>query len=420
MYFNKKKTHLTASENEKSILAYKAWHERRARPILKTVALIVALVFLFEQTALSQGGSQVSTVQPTIPDTRLNLNQFSIPRDIAITKDISKTTSKELIINIKDVHDNYGAQESIVDILENLLVNYDIRFVGVEGSEGYIDTSVISAFPDEKAKRLAADYMLRRGKMSAGEFFAALSKTPITLYGIDDSDLYVKNYYAFLNLLEYKNTNLGLVDGLANALSALEDFVFSEELKLLNNNSVLNGNGKKRFTKRWDSVKELGQKYGVTLTAYTNITALINAVELEKTIDYDATNSERDILLDILTKKLPKSRLEEFVLKSLAFKLEKISKSQFYSYLLILAKAENIDENYYKHLENFSEYVTLYESIDLAGLMDEIEDYESLIREKLFRNKEERALTKLLKDTAILRNLYSIRLTSGQLRYLRT
>ncbi|MFH1394616.1 MAG: hypothetical protein ABIH09_00460, partial [Candidatus Omnitrophota bacterium] len=420
MHFEKlKRKHFTAPVNEREILAYKTCNSRGIRPVLKAVALIVALVFLFEQTVFSQGQGRVSAVQPVTPDTRINLNQFSIPRDIAITKDISKTSSEELIINIKDVHDNYGAQESIVDILENLLVNYDIRFVGVEGSEGYIDTSVISAFPDEKAKKLAADYMLRRGKLSAGEFFAALSETPITLYGIDDSDLYVKNYYAFLNLIEYKNQNLKFVEGLKKALTALESHVFSEELKILNNNSVLNGNGNKRFTKRWDCVKELGQKYGIKLDAYPNINALMKAVKLEKAIDYDATNSERDVLLDTLTKTLPKNRLEEFVLKSLAFKLEKISKSQFYSYLLILAKAENIDKSYYKHLENFSEYVTLYESIDLAGLMDEIDDYECKIREKLFRNNEERALTKLLKDTVILHNLYSIRLTSGQLKYLK-
>jgi len=397
---------------------FTVWRGRRVRPFLRGVALAVAVIFLFEQTGVAQNIKTAPTVASSAASTHLNLNQFSIPRDIAITKDVKKTDSLETIINIKDVHNNYGAQESIVEVLDNLLTNYDVRFVGVEGSEGYIDTSVISAFPDERVKKLSADYMMRQGKISAGEFFASVSRVPILLYGIDDSLLYVKNYYAFLNLLEYKKLNLKLVTDLKTVLSALEEHVFSEDLKVLNSNSVLNAE-EKRFTKRWGTVREMGKKYGVELSAYPNVTALTEAARLEGIINYQMVNSERDELLDIMAERLKKAPLEELVLKSLAFKLEKISKSQFYSYLVTLAKAEGIERSRYEHLESFCEYVTIYESIDIAGLMDEIDDYEERIREKLFRTNEERELVALLKNVNILRNLYSIRLTSGQLKYLR-
>jgi len=395
------------------------WRGRRVRPFLRGIALAVAVIFLFEQIGFGQNiKTPLSTGQPAA-STHLNLNQFSIPRDIAITKDIQKTDSLETIINIKDVHDNYGAQESIVEVLENLLVNYDVRFVGVEGSEGYIDMSAISAFPDERVKKLSADYMMRTGKISAGEFFASVSSTPILLYGIDDSMLYVKNYYAFLNLLEYKKQNQKLVTNLKAILSAMEEHIFSADLKVLNSNSVFNTE-ETRFTERWNTVREMGEKYGVKLSVYPNITALEEAARLENTINYSAVNSERDELLDVLAIKLEKAPLEELVLKSLAFKLEKISKSQFYSYLVTLAKAGGIDKLKYAHLESFCEYVTIYESIDIAGLMDEIDDYEARIREELFRGQEERELVALLKNVSILHNLYSIRLTSGQLKYLKS
>ncbi|MGB2600575.1 MAG: hypothetical protein WBD12_01015, partial [Candidatus Omnitrophota bacterium] len=388
--------------------------DRNVKPWLRTISMAVIITFLFQQITFGQ--VQPPATQPLVKD-RIDLNQVSIPRDIAITKDINKTPSKELIINIKDVHDNFGAQESIVSVLDNLAVNYDVSFVGIEGAEGYIDMSVISAFPDEEAKKKASEYLMQTGKISAGEFFAALSDTPVNLYGIDDSDLYLKNYNAFMGLLDEKERNMKIVDSLRNALYALEDQILSEELKQLNRNSVLNNRKGAQFTRRWGQIKKIGDKHGVKYENYPNINALMQAVEAEKKIDYRTTNKQRDDVLDILAKQLKRDPLEEMILKSLSFKLGKISKSQFYSYILFTCKVEEVDPKHYSELEAFCNYVNLYESIDLGALMDEIDDYENKAREKLYRNKDERELTALLKDTEILHNVFEVKLTSGQLRY---
>ncbi len=393
----------------------------RSRPWtwIKIVSMILIFTFTLQQFSYGQlEHSRPAPVQPLIKG-RVDLNQVSIPRDIAITRDINKTKSDELIINIKDVHDNYGAQKSIVSVLDNLAINYDLSFVGIEGSEGYIDTNMISAFPDAEVKKKAADSLMRQGKISAGEFFAAVSETPVKLYGIDDGDLYLKNYYAFRGLYEKKERNVRLIKDLRGALYALEDNIFSNELKSLNRNSVLsNGNGKK-FTKRWYFIEKIGKSHGVKCDEYPNVNALIEAVEVETTIDYPATNVQRDKVLDILTGTLKRDRLEELILKSLSFKLGKISKSRFYSYILYLAKAEGLDRAEYDELEVFCNYVNLYESIDIGELMDEIDDYECRIKEKLFRNSDERELTTLMKNMEILDKVFTLKLTSGQLQYFR-
>ncbi|HNX91232.1 MAG TPA: hypothetical protein PKG81_05205, partial [Candidatus Omnitrophota bacterium] len=401
------------------ILAHRGAHTSTFKPILKAIALTISFVFFVEQIDFAQGENRVAPAPANVVyNNRIDLDQVSIPRDVAITKDVNITSSDRLIIDIKDTHDNFGAQESIVAILENLLVNYNINVIGVEGSEGYIDMSVISAFPDEKVKRTVAEGLMKEGRISAGEFFAALSATPVKIYGIDDSKLYLQNYNAFLELLKFKNENLGYVDTLKSALAALEDKIISSDLKLLNHNSVLNGSTNIKFTDRWGAVRGLGEKNGVKIEGYPNIASLEKAIALEKGINYAGTNNERDLLLDVLTQKLPRAKLEELVLKSLSFKLGKLSKSVFYSYIIMLAKSNGIDTSIYPNLEKFSDYVTLYESIDIAGLMDEIEGYECTIKEKLYRNSAERELTTLLKNSEILYNLYSVKLTNGQLRYL--
>ncbi|MBU1784090.1 MAG: hypothetical protein KKG95_01935, partial [Candidatus Omnitrophica bacterium] len=358
----------------------------RHKGFFKSVALIVSFVFFFQQLGVAQaasgaGGSQareapISAANAAKGGLHINLHNFSISRDIGITRDVQIYDSKEVIINIKDVHDNYGAQESIVSVLDNLAINYDVRFVGIEGSEGYIDMSLISALPGEEAKKMTAEYLMREGKISAGEFFAALSKTPVTLYGIDSPDLYLKNYHAFMGLLDKKERNMKLVAALREALYALEDHVFSKELKALNRNSVLANDNGKAFTERWYFIEEIGRKRGVGCARYPNVGALMKAAEIEKAVNYAAVNRQRDAALDILTNRLKRDSLEELILRSLSFKLGKISKSQFYSYILTLAKAEALPREDYDDLEGFCDYVNLYESIDIGGLMDEIDDYE--------------------------------------------
>jgi hypothetical protein len=384
---------------------------------IKLISLVISFVFLFQQAVPAQ--HPISNVNiKELSRTTIDPENFSVPRDIAITKDLKSTENGKLIINIKDVHDNYRAQVSIVEVLDNLLMNYDIRFVGVEGSEGYIDTSILSEFPDKEAKEITADHLMREGKISAGEFFAAVSDEPVMLYGIDDSELYLKNYKAFLELLEYKKENIGKVKVLKEALYGLEEYVFSEDLRKINRNSILNGSNNKGFTKRWLDILLLGRKNGVELDCCPNIRALMRSMELEKKIDYKATNGEREKILDVLAKKLQRSDLETLVLKSLSYKLGRISKSQYYAYLVYTARGNGVPDTEYPNLVKFCEYVTLYECIDIALLMDEIEEYEEQIREKIYRNKREKELTHLIKDVEILNNLYSVRLTSGQLKYL--
>ena len=84
------------------------------RPWLKTISLILIITFLSQQVLYGQDAKSSPAQSHTYG--RIDLDQISIPRDIAITKSISKTDSKDLIINIKDVHDNFGAQASIVGV----------------------------------------------------------------------------------------------------------------------------------------------------------------------------------------------------------------------------------------------------------------------------------------------------------------
>src|SRR3989338_5467176 len=132
-------------------------------PGLRVIATLLIAAFLSQElgwAAIAQ--DQAATVA------KLDQSSFSIPNDIALVKENQKTDSKELIINIKDIHDNSSAQESIVALLENLIDNYQVTLVGREGPEGFIDPSILAAFPDQDILKDAGEQLMKEGRLPAG------------------------------------------------------------------------------------------------------------------------------------------------------------------------------------------------------------------------------------------------------------
>jgi hypothetical protein len=66
------------------------------------------------------------------------------------------------------------------------------------------------------------------------------------------------------------------------------------------------------------------------------------------------------------------------------------------------------------------QYMSLYESIDVGSLKDEVIDYEERIKEKIFRNDDEKELSRLLRDSGVLKDLVEIKLTTKSLDYYRS
>ena len=144
-----------------------------------------------------------------------------------------------------------------------------------------------------------------------------------------------------------------------------------------------------------DLIEKLARRNNIKIVIFENLNKLLESIKLEKEINFDKANAERKLLIDELSKTLPKRELEKLVLESLSFKMGKISQSDFHSYLVRLAEDANISPAPYPNLIKFTSYITIYEDIDLLSLFREVDEFEDYIREKIFRNTEERELYNL-------------------------
>lgn len=346
-------------------------------------------------------------------------NNIRVPKDIAVTEDVYNAAGADkTIINIQDAHASISAQESIVSILDLLVTNYDLSLVAIEGSSGYIDTSILKTFPDENIRKETAKYLMRQGRMSAGEFFSITSGKPIALYGIEDKSLYNKNLEQFRSIHEI-NESIGRdIKGLLAALKSLQNKVYSKELIELDSNLALNNDGKISFRARLDRVNDFAAKTGVGHERYRNLSKLTESLKMEREINFNKANRERDALIDALSKLLAKQDLEQLVLRSLSFKSGKISQGEYYLFIQQLARKNGMEPEPYRDLIRYTDYVMLYESMDLLEIFEEFEDFEDSVKEKLFTNDYERRLYNVSKCANYVKRLFEMKLTNTDLKRL--
>ncbi|MFC1577281.1 hypothetical protein ACFL3N_02965, partial [Candidatus Omnitrophota bacterium] len=140
---------------------------------------------------------------------------------------------------------------------------------------------------------------------------------------------------------------------------------------------------------------------------------------MEEKIDFKKANTQRDRIIDDLSKILTKEALEGLILKSLSFKKEEISQSAFYSYLKGLAQDEGLNLEDKAHFLRYTDYITDYESIDLVNLFEEAKSFELSIENALYRNDTERLLSRYSKLTSLLIGLFNVKLTNGDIHMLK-
>ncbi|UCD55308.1 MAG: hypothetical protein JSV93_00485, partial [Candidatus Omnitrophota bacterium] len=402
----------------------KIWQKKNTpqRFLFRTIASILIPAFFLCNIAPVHAETPIwQHSKPGIKLTeKVYLNGIKIPYDAGTAQEVFSTGGDEVVINIQDAHASLTAQYSIIKILENLVANYDLELIALEGAEGPIDISLLKTFPDPEIRKDIADYFVREGKMSAGEFFSIVSEKPIKLYGIENSQLYQANVNALNNLMEKKMVCLENIQGLLNTLKAIEPKIYSKDLLKLNENSILHQEGKLAFTKHWDFVEKLAKRNNIEIVIFENLSKLLKSIELEKGINFIKANEERNVLIDELSKVLPKRELEKLVLESLSFKMGKVSQVEFHQYLVRLARDIKLDPKPYSNLIKFTRYITIYEDIDLLTLFQEVEQFEDYIREKIFRNDGERTLYNLAKAARTIDKLFKISLNNNDYDFMKT
>jgi len=341
----------------------------------------------------------------------LNVGTFSLPEDLGQIKDAWQSSSGRTIVHIQDAHCNYEAQHKIAEIIEYLNKNYGINVVDLEGGAGSYDLSVFTGISDKPEREKASDHFVKEGMVSGAEYAAINNPEKLSLWGVEDADLYLDNLYIYRDSLQYSSRVKSSLGSITYILDNLKAKIYSKELLELDRKYSAYKAEETDLKEYITYLIDTAGTKGIKVKSFTNIYLLSRTLEAEGAIDFKAADAERDELIKALEHKLSKRSLEELAFKTVQFRAEKIAPKDFYIALLGMADNAKIDMKDLPELQKYIVYISLYSAIDNAKIMEEMDALENNLKETLYRNNTERELNGLSKDLAILKNIFNISLT---------
>ncbi|NQU73656.1 MAG: hypothetical protein HQ547_02980 [Candidatus Omnitrophica bacterium] len=398
--------------------------------LCRIISLLVVFSFLLTNPTQASLAGMMETSQSQSPELKVE-GDLSISRQIKITDpekiiiaesagrvhEIFKGNKSRLVINIQDAHCNFEAQSNISQILDTLVNENGLRFIGLEGSTGEIDPSLFTAFPDKDIRREVATYFMKKGKINGAEFLAITSKNPPQLYGVETKEYYLANLASFTNTLADREAMISACDNVKRVLGKFKERIYSKTLKRLDAKAAAYQNEKINLIDYCNYLRKLAKSKKVPVEEFANLKLLYKTIDIEKKINFNQVDRERSDVISILEKILSKKELEELLTQSTSFQSNRIGAAVYYAYLRNLSYVKKIDLHKYPNLSHYITYLMIYERIDNLGLLEEMVALEDLIKEGLFANEDQRTLAKLLKHIQLLENMLDISMSKKDVEY---
>ncbi len=392
----------------------------RKKRIVKILSVLLLQTFFFYNIGFATIDKAPPSPEETPTTREISIDNIGVSKDIGSIKTRYKGKDGKLIIHIQDAHCNYEAQTNISKILENFSKTYNINLVSVEGADGFIDTSWFKAFPDAEIRKEVADYFMKKGEITGAEFLSITEDYPIKLYGAENRDLYIKNLNAFTSTYPQKEEIEKYLLGIKTILGKLKGYIYTRKLKDFDNTIEKYKDKDVTLSDYANILSVKLKRHNIDLKSYSDFAKLIYTLVYEDKIDFKVVDRERAELIDKLSKKLPKEKLQDLVVKSFSFKTGKVTAAEYYSYLKELTKENGINlTKTYPNLANYVIYTRLYEKIDNEKLFEELDTIKNAIKNKLFKNEDQRTLSKCWDNVNILLGLINIKLSNKEFDYYR-
>ncbi|MDP3980674.1 MAG: hypothetical protein Q8Q33_04585, partial [Chlamydiota bacterium] len=396
----------------------------------KTLSLFVAFTFFVSNIAYpqtqdyaqaSQGASTQSAITEPALTAAMDLNKMfdiNIPQNYGKIRDSFKGQQNKFLILIQDSHTNYEAQNNYAKVLDVIMQHVNLELIGVEGAEGDMDTILFSSIHNETVKKRVSDYLLKSGYINGAEYFGIFSEK-VHLFGVETEDLYVSNLKTFQDAQRVREEQMLIIAALKPILKQLENTIFTP-----NTLSFLAGvqdykDLKLPFTQYAMMLQDYCNKLGLSIAHHDNYTKLLSAIDIQKNINTKLIETERNDIIQELSRITVKEELQELINRSIAYKLNRISTEDYYAFLDETAAKAEMDLSSYPNLAKLINMLSIKKTINTKTLKLECDAIEEAVKEKLLVNPDQQELAKILYHVNIYERFIDLRLNRPLLKYYR-
>ncbi|HRY85386.1 MAG TPA: hypothetical protein P5561_02495, partial [Candidatus Omnitrophota bacterium] len=413
-----------------------SWQTHSFKPWLRTVAFITVFVFTFTSVVWDGGANayaaaakpgNLASVQSSQINTIASLvERPDLPESYGTVKASFQGNRDHVVLHVQDAHINEEAQRNIANILRYFSEKYQLGLVNLEGASGELYTELFSFFPNKEARRNVADYFLKEGRLTGPEYLAIVEKPVMTLYGVEDKELYEENRQAYVDALQFKDRDEKVLAGLNKALEGVTRFVFSDEMRELIRRRSAFQEGGPELVAYVRYLVELGRSHNIALDEYPGMHSLLQLVDLEKQVDFEKAEKETDELINDLKRMLSREKLSRFLTNTVHFRMKKMKRAAYYGYLedeikgLSVTQTGGEDLNAkYANVIAYIRYMKLYDAIDVS-IFDEIEFLEKTVKSKLLTTPEQVQLDHILRIYDIYSKMFDFTLTKQDAEFFYT
>ena len=376
---------------------------------LRTVAVFLVATMLWQDLLFAKGGvSGFGAPKQPLP---IETTSQTFPSELGEKRQEHLFGSDELIINIQDAHASIDAQKSIAKLLENISSRYDLGLIGIEGSSGAVDPTLVAAFPSREVRASVAQTLLGETKISGAEFYKIVSQNPVEIFGVEDPELYKTNVENYQKLLAQSGQIRGPLTVVQKKLDALcqnrmpADFMLIRKLMTEENITKFDGS--------WKTLKSVLDRAGISITRYSNLNALDEIKQHEDKIDFKEAEAEKRRLIASLESRLEKKELEALVQMVLEFKFGRKSAGVFYAYLMETARRAGLDLSGAPNLSRYTAYMARFEEVSLFSIFDEFDQLKREAENAILVTDLQRGLRDRLDAVRVLSKLLEGTMTNA-------
>lgn len=270
-----------------------------------------------------------------------------------------------IVIHIQDAHQNEDAQRHIAGTVELLFKTGQAGLIALEGAFDPIDVKAFHDLENRDVVRLTADCLLKENLLT-GPVQAAMTtaeKLP-PLLGIDDPNHYNANVQAYRLAAPQVDAVKKKTAILRNDLETSKRKHFSNELAAFD--TIVRSYNEYHLPLS-DYMAALDPKPGVGQGGL-----LVQALALEKAIDFQRVDGERKELIEALVPKMDAAQIHQLIEDSAGYRLGRIRYGEFYRSLKTLCRSVKVDLAKFPHMDAYIRYVLLSDQIDADKLLDEL------------------------------------------------
>ncbi len=300
------------------------------------------------------------------------------------------------VIIIRDAHSSYTAQKNIAEIIVNLTARGDVSsVVGIEGAAGCIDLSILSGYPSLQAKDIVTDILLEDGELTGAEKAAIVSGREIVLAGLEDADLYVRNYDIYVNSREDRKRGVENISEIDAGLERLKKRVYNKKLLDLDKLFYAYRNGKVSTLSFCSKVSVAAFNFGVDTEKYTYFTLFRELALLRSKFDFEDIRRLKKLLFE-------KLELSGNIVRG------SLKPEVGLEYILCKAEEAGILSEEFLPLKAYSEYMRKRNLFDAGLFLNEVEKLVLDIEYAVSVNDEERRIIKYSYLISLLRKIIAL------------